>query len=257
MSKLPYMKLFWPDFFGDARVQAMSTEAQGVYLLLLGVMWVSGGWISADDRIIARRLGLDVRVWRSRYKPEIVPLLSDFQAPLVARALTQKRLQKELTKAVDLRAIRIANLGMTEDEYEANKAVAPTKPARAKRAQAGHRTGAPNRPSKSEPAPANQGRAIAHSSDIETTSPVTLEPPSQAAARAADHTVRSGPTPHNVEVGALPPRAMPDDEPAPAEDKALQRQLVADGLKRQGKTPSLSDLVQELTRGDDNANRKG
>ena len=40
MAQMPYMKLFWPDFFGDPRVQAMQPEAQGVYLLLLGVMWV-------------------------------------------------------------------------------------------------------------------------------------------------------------------------------------------------------------------------
>ena len=254
MSKLPYMKLFWPDFFGDARVAALSTEGKGIYLLLLGIMWTSGGWIAADDRVIARRLGLDVRVWRSRFKGEIVPLLSDFQAPLVPAAFTQKRLQKELSKAVDLRAIRIANLGMSEAEYERNRTVAPTKPARGKRAQAGHQTGRPNSAPKSAPEQPPQGRAIAHSSDIETTSPVTLEPPSQAAGRAADPAERSGPTPHNIDAAALPPRAMPQDEPAPAEDTALQRRLVADGLKRGGQ--SLSDLVRELTGGTD-ANRKG
>jgi len=246
MSKLPYMKLFWPDFFGDARVQAMSTEAQGVYLLLLGVMWVSGGWISADDRIIARRLGLDVRVWRSRYKPEIVPLLSDFQAPLVPRAFTQNRLQKELTKAADLRAVRIANLGMTEAEYEAKSAPVTAKLEGRKRAQAGGRTGSPNRPPKSEPAQGNQGRAIAHSSE-DTSYPVT--------GRAAGQTERSGPSPHIVDAAALPPRATADDEPPP-ENPALQKKLIADGLKA-GKPPSLSDLVRDLTRGEDNANRKG
>lgn len=249
MSKLPYMKLFWPDFFGDARVQALSPEAQGLYLLLLGVMWVNGGWIAADDRIIARRLGLDVRVWRARYKTEIVALLSDFQAPLVGRALTQKRLQKELQKAADLRAVRIANLGMTEAEYEANRTPAPDKPARQKRAQAGNQTGSPNRPPKNAPRLEDQARAIAHSSE-DTSYPVT--------GRAAGQTERSGPSPHIVDAAALPPRATADDEPPPAENPELQRRLVADGLKRPGgKPPSLSDLVRDLTRGEDNANRKG
>lgn len=243
MAQMPYMKMFWPDFFGDARVAAMSPEAQGIYLLLLGVMWSNGGWIAADDKIIARRLGLDVRVWRARYKSEIVPLLSDFQAPLVPRALTQKRLQKELIKAAELRAIRIANLGMSEAEYEANRTPAPDKQAKQKRAQAGHRTGTPNRAAKSEPKPAEQSRAIAHSSE-DTTYP--------AAGRAAGHTERSGPPPHIADVGALPPREalqpMPTAEPEPASDPATVKRLVADGLKRD-KPPTLSDLMAELTKG--------
>lgn len=251
MAQMPYMKLFWPDFFGDARVQALSAEAQGIYLLLLGVMWINGGWISADDKIIARRLGLDVRVWRARYKSEIVPLLSDFQAPLVPRALTQNRLQKELKKAADLRAIRIANLGMSEAEYEANRTVAPTKPASKKAAQAGHRTGSPNRAAKSEPKPAEQARAIAHSSE-DTTYPVT--------GRAAVHASRSGPSPHIADAAALPPRDLvgealvnavrkvEPEQPEPASDPATVKRLVADGLKRD-KPPTLSDLMAELTKG--------
>lgn len=250
MAKLPYMKLFWPDFFFDPRVQALTTEARGIYVLLLGVLWMSDGWIAADDKVIARRLGLDVRVWRSRYKAEIVPLLSDFQAPLVGRSYTQKRLQRELAKATDLRAIRIANLGMSEAEYEAKRAVAPAKPASKKRAQ----HGTPNRPPKpaAEPALPSSGDSHSHK---DTTYPAKAGNSYPAAGRAAVHTERSGPTPHNIDAVALPPRAMPEAEPEPPSNPALVKRLVADGLKP-GKALSLSEIVAELT-GDDDANRKG
>ena len=243
MSKLPFMKLYTSDFFGDARVRAMPAEVKGIYLLLLATMWDDGGWISADDKVIARRLGVDVRVWRSRFKPEIVPLLSDISVPLVGRSFTQNRLQRELTKAHDLRAKRIANLGLSEAEYEAKRAVAPTKPVKQKRAQ----DAAPGRASKlARDKAASHSPAIAQNSE-DTSYPVT--------GRAAGQTERSGPSPHIVDAAALPPRATADDEPPP-ENPALQKKLIADGLKA-GKPPSLSDLVRELTRGDDNANRKG
>lgn len=231
-----------------------------MYLLLLATMWEEGGWIAADDKIIAHRLGLDTRAWKARYKNEIVPLLDEMSLTLVGPSYTQKRLQKELAKAADLRAKRIANLGLSEAEYEANRAVASTRPDKQKRAQAGHRTGHPSSRATKPAKPVAHSPAIAQSSEVETTSPVTLEPPSHAAGRAAVHTERSGPTPHNVNAAALPPReampAMPTAEPGPLENVELQRKLVADGLKRPGgKVPSLSELVAELT-GEDDASRK-
>lgn len=247
MAQMPYMKLFWPDFFFDPRVQAMTPEARGIYLLLLGVLWMSDGWIAADDKVIARRLGLDVRQWRSRYKAEIVPLLSDFQAPLVGRSYTQKRLQKELAKAADLRAIRIANLGMSEAEYEAKRAVAPAKPGSKKRAQ----HASPNRTPKPAAEPASPSSGDSHS-HRDTTYPAKAGHSYPAADRAAVHTERSDQPPHNVDAAALPPRealqAMPTAEPEPASDPATVKRLVADGLKRD-KPPTLSDLMAELTKG--------
>lgn len=245
MAQMPYMKLFWPDFFGDERVQAMTAEGKGIYLLLLGVMWNSGGWIAADDKVIAKRLGLNVRAWRARYRPEIEPLMTEFTAPLIGSAWTQKRLEKELAKANELRAKRIANLGMTEVEYEAKRTLTATKPA------------APKQPASSRDSSTRErrpphARPIAHSSE-DTTYPVTLDTRIPAAGRAAAADERSAPPPHNVDAAALPPRelpAMPTPEAEPSSNPETVKRLVADGLKRPGgKPPSLSDLMAELTKG--------
>lgn len=167
MGKLPFMKMFWPDFFTDPGVEAMSPEAQGIYLLLLGRMWMNGGWLPADDRVIARRLGLDVRVWRTRYKNEMSALLSDFQGPLGNACITQNRLMLEWSKAEELRKQRIANLGISEDDYAAKSNRRTNRPAKENPRRSGARTETPNREPEREPKPEPHPRLIAHSSDKE------------------------------------------------------------------------------------------
>ena len=167
MAQLPYMKMFWPDFFTDPGVEAMSPEAQGIYLLLLGRMWMNGGWLPADDRVIARRLGLDVRVWRKRYKDEMSALLSDFQGPLGGACVTQNRLMLEWSKAEELRKQRIANLGISEGDYATKSNRLAKRPVKEKPRRSGNRTERPNREAEREPEQELHSRAIAHSSDKE------------------------------------------------------------------------------------------
>lgn len=92
MAKLPFMRVFPKDFFGDAKVVALSTEERGVYMLLLMRMWQNQAWISADDRIIARLLDMDLRRWKRVYKPKIVPLLQLETDTFRKGFYTQKRL---------------------------------------------------------------------------------------------------------------------------------------------------------------------
>lgn len=103
MTGLPYMPMYWGDFFADTEL-AMSGEARAYYAILLGRMWVNHGWLPADDQRIARAIGVDVRSWRHRLKAEIVPLLRREIDPIIGPIYRQRRLAEELDKAADLTA---------------------------------------------------------------------------------------------------------------------------------------------------------
>lgn len=201
MPDLPYMAMNWGRFFTDSKVAALTGEAQGIYACLLGRMWLNQGWLKADDKLIARLLGLDVRVWRSRFKPQIEPLLRREKEPHVGDIYTQKHLQ-------EVRARAIATV---------EKMQARTAPARAAKAAKARKAPSVTEP-KAEPvtksatetvtepvtAPETTGKRKGKG---ETTSPVTLEPRLSAAGRAAALTSSAVPPPHHVSTaGALPPR---------------------------------------------------
>jgi uncharacterized protein YdaU (DUF1376 family) len=100
MADLPFMMMNWSRFFADSKVAMLPTEAQGVYVLMLGKMWLNQGWLSADDRVLARILGLDVRAWRRTYKPLIEPLLRREIDRHIGAIYTQKHLQEVRTTAL-------------------------------------------------------------------------------------------------------------------------------------------------------------
>lgn len=94
MSKLPFMMMNWGRFFGDPKVALLDPEAQGIYAILLGRMWVNEGLLPADDRVLCRMIGLDIRRWRSVYKPVIVPLLRRETLGGIGDFYSQKHLQE-------------------------------------------------------------------------------------------------------------------------------------------------------------------
>lgn len=117
--KLTRMSIDWPGFLMSAHVKAMPVETKGIYLLLLGEMWTNEGWLPNDDKLIAQRLGMDVRVWR-RHRKLIAPCLTevrDNSSTIPAGMLVQKRLTREYQHTLEL----------------VEKKRAQTEPARAKR----------------------------------------------------------------------------------------------------------------------------
>ena len=92
MTDLPGMMMYWGRFFEHGPVDAMPAEAQGIWALMLGKMWLNNGWLKADDAYIAAKLKLDIRRWRSRYKPLIEPLLRREIDPYIGAIYTQKTL---------------------------------------------------------------------------------------------------------------------------------------------------------------------
>ena len=101
MSTAPRMLIDWPAFLTDPKVKDMPPLTRGVYLLLLGAMWMNEAWLKDDDRIIARKLDMSVRTWRF-HRPRIEPVLSHQVEPILGRVLTQKRLTREYLVALDL-----------------------------------------------------------------------------------------------------------------------------------------------------------
>lgn len=84
MSDLKFMPMYWADFMADTA--HLSCLQSGSYLLLLGQMWLRGGWVPDDDEQLARMCRLKLAKWR-----EIKPAIQPF---LVTRGgkLSQKRL---------------------------------------------------------------------------------------------------------------------------------------------------------------------
>lgn len=228
MTNLPFMMMNWGRFFADPKVDMLSAEEQGIYALLLGRMWLNQGWLSADDKVLSRTLRLDIRRWRTYYKPVIVPLLRREIDRDVGPIYTQKHLQE----------VRQASLAISE------KNVARTAAARAAiAAKRGHHAPV------TEPKRSSATKPVAEpvTAPVTTTGTKTKEQPQQNKGSALQ-----AESPYSDAVPstdtALPPRdakaepvagalglegrlpAMPTDETHDLRSD-LTKHLVAEGLK--------------------------
>jgi uncharacterized protein YdaU (DUF1376 family) len=213
MTNLPFMMMNWGRFFADPKVDMLPTEAQGIYALLLGRMWLNQGWLSADDKVLARTLRLDVRRWKSVYKPLIEPLLRREIDRDVGAIYTQKHLQE----------VRATSLSMLEKNFE--------RTAKARAVNAAKRG---RRPTVTERALATVAKPVTETvtravTPVATPSKEQPQQKEQNSALQAESSVLSATSP----VTALPPRDLaPMPQPAePPPDDGLRRRLVADGIK--------------------------
>jgi len=83
-----YMRFFPDAYLNDT--MPLTMEEQGVYMRLLCLMWLNGGKIKNNDRLIARMLGIHVNKW-SKVKPQVMGYLVEHSPGF----LTQNRLGKE------------------------------------------------------------------------------------------------------------------------------------------------------------------
>ena len=97
MSKLPFMPMYWSDFFSKTRHLTRSQEYS--YLLILAFMWDHDGTVEDDDHQLARIAKLPLAQWRK-------------EAPFVRKFLTSEdgflansRLGDELKKALHVAEI--------------------------------------------------------------------------------------------------------------------------------------------------------
>ena len=94
----PYCPFYFRDFASDARVEAMSTEAVGAYILLLCKAWFEtpGGTLPDNDTLLAKWARVRPRTW-AIIKPQVM-------APFVLNGdrWHQKRMCNEHAKAVAL-----------------------------------------------------------------------------------------------------------------------------------------------------------
>lgn len=99
-GKPPYFPFFVRDFASDGKVEAMTTEEVGAYILLLCKAWLEepSGSIPSDDTVLARWARLDAVTWakcRAR-------VLSPFTLDAVSDRYVQKRMQEEYRKLMGL-----------------------------------------------------------------------------------------------------------------------------------------------------------
>ncbi len=83
-----YMRFFPDAYLNDT--MPLTMEEQGVYMRILCLMWMNGGKIRNDDRLIARMLGIHVNKW-FKVKPKVMGYLVEHSPGYV----TQNRLSKE------------------------------------------------------------------------------------------------------------------------------------------------------------------
>ena len=102
-DNLPYFPFYVRDFASDGKVEAMSTESVGAYILLLCKAWHErpAGSIPDHDPTLARWTGLALDRWSQ--------CRADVLAPFTKRTdgrWHQKRMQAEHRKLLELRRLR-------------------------------------------------------------------------------------------------------------------------------------------------------
>ena len=101
MAEFPFMPFYWSDSM--SKTVHLSTEEHGAYVLILATMWMHGGTLPDDDVKLARIARLSLGKWR-RMAPTIRAFLTECDG-----ALTQKRLQDERKKSLEISGKRSAN----------------------------------------------------------------------------------------------------------------------------------------------------
>jgi len=228
MADLPYMMMNWGRFFADAKVAVLEPEAQGIYALLLGRMWLNEGWLAADDKVICRVLGIDIRRWRSVYKPAIEPLLRREIVAHVGPIYTQKHLQEVRRSSLAISEKNVARTAAARAAIAAKRGRKPTvtdekqKPVtKPVTATVTETVTAPATVSKEQPQQ-KESSTLHVESSLSDAVPETLAalPPRDVAVSAPVDKPGLG--------GRLSP--MPDAE-LEGERSGLTKRLVADGLK--------------------------
>lgn len=100
MAELPYMPMYWEDFFSDPRTTAWPATTRGIYALLLGAMWMNGGYLPDNDVVIARKLSMDRRTWQT-HRLRISQVLCSKPDAALGRVLMQERLVEEYQKGLE------------------------------------------------------------------------------------------------------------------------------------------------------------
>lgn len=140
MTSVPIMPLNVEEFFGSPEVEDMDAEQAAMWLLLIAECWRRKTLLPADDRKLARILGIDVRRWRSHYKPVFEPLMVTEMSATVGRTVADfyripkvntvwdqvaKRIAKTKADAAHARAAKAAKHGKVPSGPEPKKPSAP------------------------------------------------------------------------------------------------------------------------------------
>lgn len=215
-KKLWWMKVDLDRLYGSGRVASLGGKVAHAYLWLLGRMWDRGGYIPADDRIIAGALMIDVATWRRTYKPYIEPMLQRLHDGSIGDIFSQKTLIDIMLEQAEK---AMANKAKTGAASSARRKANPAKP-----------THGPL-----DTSTVTVGHDGDRHDDVTISAPdtVTVHPLAPAyrvgPGEQAPQPSAAGP-PHAFT--AVPLRSGDLGNVAPPSDPALVKRLVSDGLKR-------------------------
>lgn len=118
--QLPFMSIPVGDVLAEAG--GLSTEEFGAFVLLLMHMWVAGGELPNDDRVLATCVRLTPGKWR-RLKPRLWPHFMETGKPFGSK-ITERRLRQEYERALVKRAKAAVNgaKGGRATAWKTNKA---------------------------------------------------------------------------------------------------------------------------------------
>ena len=211
-------------FLADPNVEDMTGEQRAMWLLAIVESWRRKTLLPADDKKLARALNLDVRRWRSYYKPVLGPLMTKEMSVTVGQNVGE--------------FYRIAKVNAVWDQVANRIAKAKADTAHARAAKAAKHGKQPSAP---EPKPAP------------VAAPVTEPAPAPASALHKNLNKNGEPQPSKrpaVSPFLQSPQqvngAEHDTEAEPASDPALRHRLVSDGLKPSPKPADRSTLFGAL-----------
>lgn len=229
MAVVPFLKVYCSDFFGDPNVAQLSPEARGIYVLLLMRMWMNGGWIANDDRIIARTLGLTPTTWRRHYRPALEKLLISREFPQICGGiLTQKRLERDWATTARTMASNKEKMAKVRAEKDGKS--------KQRHPPADNDDAPVARTEHNGAADTVDSTMHKHSEALSTSG---IPEPDKKGRRAASQPSAAGPV-AIVPVGSL--RPMPLAEVERPTDPALVGRLVSAGLKRSKATGLMAAL---------------
>lgn len=108
----PWMALHIAPLLLDT--EGMPTDAFGAYVRILCHMWVGGGQLPDDDRVLSRLAGVSLFKWR-----KLRPLVIAYLTPIPnKRAFTQKRLLTELWLCWGFGKIRASRKASSDEGHE-------------------------------------------------------------------------------------------------------------------------------------------
>ncbi len=115
MSALPFMNMFWSDYFSDTR--HLTCEQHGAYLQLIGSLWIAGGSLPSDPKKLAKIASCSPSRW-ARIEAEVMAFF-DVKDGTISHTRVSLELKKAREKSI--KRAEVGSLGGRAKSLKSNK----------------------------------------------------------------------------------------------------------------------------------------